>query len=369
MKIKAQASTLGAALSRAAATGRANKKNAAPVRIVASNGLVSVTCSGSHVAITAALTAEVIEPGQAAVAVDRLCSLIAAFAAGAAVTISTAESMTTIVCGNSRSRLPMIPIDDLPVVLAIDMEIGRVEISGADCLTLLEPAAVAANETTRFSLCGVFWHSVGDRLVAAASDGIRLIRVDIPAGKFSAEGLIVPREAAAVISGLVKRQGRLTLRRSRTLLAVVGPDFEYITRLIAADYPPYQAIVPADSPNAITCDRADLLATLWRLHAVALAEPTPLVALAFERAPQLRLYLARQPDDGADAIPAEARGATRIAAPLRQLADMINEFGSDRICIEAATGQPIVIHGDRGKLAVIAATAWDFGDSEKLETK
>src|SRR5258708_10991407 len=97
---------------------------------------------------------------QVAVVSDRLTALAAGFATSAKIMISGAETgMVTIEGGYSRSRLPVIPIDDLPTVLAIDGEIGHVEISGADLLSLLSPLPAADTERTRFYLCRVVWQS------------------------------------------------------------------------------------------------------------------------------------------------------------------------------------------------------------------
>lgn len=370
MKIVAHAGTIASALALAAAA-RPNKRIPAlsAVRIVATDGTVSVTCSDNSFAITAKAAAEVIEPGQTAVAADRLASLTAGFAVGEKVTISTAENLATIVCGNSRSRLPVFPWDDLPAALTPDGEIARVEITGADCLILLEPLPAAATEATRFYLCGIFWHSLDERLVAVATDGHRLIHTCIAAGNFSERrDLILSREAAAVLFRLIKstRPDVVTLRRSRTLLIVTAPDFEFVSRLIDGTFPAYENVLPAASPNAVTCNRAELLAALSRLSAVAAVEPA-LLALSFDSPPHLNVTLARQPDDGVDAVVAETVGAAKVAVPLNQFAGMVGEFDSEHVRIEAAANKPLVLRADGDKLALIVPSAWNFQHEEKEE--
>jgi DNA polymerase-3 subunit beta len=252
-------------------------------------------------------------------------------------------------------------------VLAIDGEIGDVEISGADLLSLLSPLPAADTEPTRFHLCGVFWHNVGDKLVAVSTNGRRLIRACVTASQFS-EGrdLIVASETAAALLRIIKstKPGRVTLRRSRTLLAVIGPDFCFTSRLVEGKFPAYEAVIPAASPNTIICDRTELVAALARLAAVATVEPS-LLALSFDGAPQLEVSLARQPDDGRDAIGAETVGDAKVALPLRQLADMLEEFRGDRIHLDAASGKPLVLRGEDKKLALIMPSAWNFGNKEE----
>jgi hypothetical protein len=104
----------------------------------------------------------------------------------------------------------------------------------------------------------------------------------------------------------------VTLRRSQRLLAVVTPEFEFTTQLIAGPFPDYQRVIPAVSGNSAACDRAELLAALARLEAVSTADAA-LVALVFGGAAHVDVYLARQPDDGRDAIDAEVTGVAMTA--------------------------------------------------------
>ena len=295
------------------------------------------------------------------VSADRLAALVAGFAPGAPVTLSATESIAMIVCGNSHSRLSIVPWNDLPDVLAIDSAIANVEVGGGECLLLLEPlSAAAARNSTRFYLCGIFLHTVGDQLIAVCTDGVRLIRVGISAAEFSAtRDLILPQEAAMVLRWLVTRTkpDKVMLRRSQNLLAVTGPDFEFVSRLIDFKYPAYEAVVPVVSPNAVpltapNCSRRFLV---WRRSRLLTRRCWRCLGLTQGRS---KLFLARQPDDGADAIAAQAHGAAKIAVPISQLSAMIDEFKGERIQLEAAG--PLVIRSKGEKLALLMPSAWNF---------
>ena len=123
MKLVAQASVLANAVTLAATAMR--RKPLA--RVVTADDAVSVTCSDNHIAISANAAATVLEPGAVALSADRLAAVTSGFPASAMVTMSTAEGAAAVVCGNSRSRLAIVPWTDLPSVLAIESEIGRVE--------------------------------------------------------------------------------------------------------------------------------------------------------------------------------------------------------------------------------------------------
>src|SRR4051812_6046850 len=149
MKIVAAAGPLADAVMTVTAGVRMTKKKLPAlldaVRLETADDAVLVISSNNRMAIAAVVAAEVIEPGRSAVS-DRLGALASGFAAAADVSMSATEHAATIVCGHSRSRLAVLPWQNLPIVLAIDDEIARVEISGHDCLRLLWPFPAAETE-------------------------------------------------------------------------------------------------------------------------------------------------------------------------------------------------------------------------------
>jgi DNA polymerase III subunit beta len=368
VKFTAAAAALASAMSLAGAAVRGGKKDATVHMVADDDGTVKCSCTGSAITITTLIAADVIEPGQIAAATDRLAGLAAGFSPTAELAISAGAGFATITSGNSKSRLPLIPVDDLPDALVIDLETGRVEIAGKDLLTLLEPLAAADSDTTRFYLCGVFLHSTDNKLVACATDGAKLIRTSVAAGPLSEAGLILPRETGAILSRIVRaaKPAKLSLISSRNLVAAHWPGFSFVSRLIDAKYPDYSRVIPPSSSASVTCNRADLIAALTRLGAVAAADP--LLALSFDHAPRLNVLLARQPGDARDAVAAETVGEGRVVVPLGQLVAMLSEFEGARIRLDVGDGQrPVLIHGDNGKLALLTACRWIFSSNEKRE--
>jgi DNA polymerase III subunit beta len=370
VKFVAQAGPFASAVARATAGVRTSKKKLpallGAVRIETADGAVLISCSSNHMAISARVEAEVIEPGHVAVP-DRLAALT--FAAKAELTLSTTANNATIACGNSRSRLDILPWQDLPDPLALTGETASLVIVDAGLLRLLWPLyVVESGPTARHIFSGLFLHNTGD-LVSVAVDGAgtRLMRAKIiQAGEFShGRDLIIPALSVQVLSRLLRpvQNREVQLRRSRTLFAVDTDSFSFVTPLVAAQFPEYERLIPASSSNRASCDRAELAASLGRLVAVSTAE-SPLVALCWgASAGSLNVYLARQPENGSDAIEAAIAGEASVATPLPQLADMLHEFGGDRIHFETSEGSPLVIRDD-GQLALITRSKWIFGKEE-----
>jgi DNA polymerase III subunit beta len=337
------------------------------VHVRAADNGVSLTANVLDFAITLKTEAEVTEPGDTAVPLKALATLVAGYSKDTTITIS-ADKVMTITSGNGRFRLPTIPIDDMPAQLELEQETS-VELETADLLRLLTVTAAASTETTRFYLNGTFMHTIGGDLVAAATDGHQLLRVAIPASVFSTDrSCIIPLKAATIIQKLLKKTKpeKVALRRSKTLLMVQTPSVTFITRLIDAEFPAYEQVIPKASKNTVVCDSGELIAALKRLAAVA-ADDKALIALRWKGGGKLEVFLAKQPDDGHDVVVAETTGNGQVAAKLSLLAELLEEIDGDTISLSTdSAGAPIVITrvGDERLLALLMPCAHNFAIHE-----
>jgi DNA polymerase III subunit beta len=363
MKGSAPAGVLAKAISLACAVKRGADGGVA--HLATKGDTISITCTDQTVGtIATSASATIHEPGETAVSVGRLAALLSSLAADAIVEIEATTRTINVVCGSTRIRLAAVPLVELPPAIAIAHEVGRVEISRADCLELFETLAAADAGRSRLYLAGTFWHSLNGRLVAVSTDGRRLIRTSVAADMFSEDrSLIVPTEVALSARRLLQKAAapRVTLRRSRTLIAFEVPPFSFTARLVDSSFPAYESIIPPPTSNSVRCDRFDLLAALSRLSAAAPSNDTALVALSWGNGRRLDLYLARSPLDGADVVEAEVHGGTEVALSLPQFAALLKEFSDEHVLLETANELPVVIRGAGEKLALMVRSKWDFG--------
>jgi DNA polymerase III subunit beta len=298
MKITAKAGDLASALALAelALAGlepeRAKRILAlSAVQIHAADSVMMLTANVLDFSITVKTEAEIDEPGGTAVSLKALAALMTGCSPGNTIYVNTTDKVMTITSGNDgRFRLPIIPIDDMPAVPKLEQDAANLELETADMLRLLTVIAAASTETTRYYLNGAFLHSVGGDLVAVATDGHQLMRMAIPASVFSTDrSCIIPLKAATIIQKLLKKTkpGKITLRRSKALLMMETPSITFITKLIDAEFPAYEAVIPKASKNTVVCGSGDLVAALKRLEAVA-ADNSALIERAGKAAPSSR---------------------------------------------------------------------------------
>jgi DNA polymerase III subunit beta len=326
------------------------------VRLVAHESGAAVIGSDRDMTVEIPLPATAESAGEVVIDAGRLAAL--ADNADGDLVMSSTDINVSINNGNGQYRLPVLP--NPPAALVLGAETGRIEISAADVLRLLEPLPAAGSEASRFYLSGVLWHSEPGHLASVATDGTRLLRVAIEADHFSDDRrLIIPTRSALAIGKLVKGEtGTITLRRDRRLLSVAGSSFHAVTALLDATYPDLAPVLPAVSPDAAIVARADLARSVARLLAVAANDsevPALLVIEWFEPGP-MHLYLAREPSNS-DLVEAETTGGAQIAVAPKPLAQLLDQFSDKALRIEISNR--LAIRGD-GKLAVLASCKWQF---------
>ena len=317
------------------------------------DGVAHLAANALDRAVTVTAQAEVEEPGETAVRAVTLAGLADGFPKDATVTIEGDTQGAKVRCGRALYKLPVMPVDQLPPVPAIDDAAGEIELDRKELLEAIKQIAFAAStEETRYYMNGILFHDRDDRLILVATDGHRLAKCQIPSAPFSADhSCIVPNASIAAIVKLLAKTAAedVRLRRSKGLLEVSAPGFVLTSKLIDGTFPDYQRVIPAAPANSATVDHADLAAALTRLDAVSAPEKNlqALVGLSWDPAePVLRLSLPHQPGAADDVIAAMVVGSAPVqtAAQIRHVVELVDELRGKRVCIATAgTGNPILV--------------------------
>jgi DNA polymerase-3 subunit beta len=356
MKITVAAKPLAAALGLAASMVDAKTKIPAlwHARLVAADDNLSITANVLDFALKLSVPATVEAAGEIAVSSAKLAALAGTFSSGdAEIMISTEKApLASIACGRSRFILPTIPIADLPPVLEIKDETGRIELDRSELLAALsKPVFAISAEESRFYLNGIFVHDTDAGLALIATDGSRLARAVLPgaAGLSRDRRLLISRPTVKFLLRLLtdKTIETVTLRRSATLLEITGSSFDFVSKLIDAEYPAYERVLPSLTKNSVIVAGAELVRAIGRVWAVAPeAKTAPTVGLVWTRGePVLRVVVPGWPDLADDLIAAEVSGAGRIAFQIRHGLELLEALKGDRVRIDSSTAprSPILI--------------------------
>jgi DNA polymerase-3 subunit beta len=316
------------------------------------DGTVQLVANALDRVIVAVTKMEVAEPGEAVVRASALAGLVSGLPRDATVIINADAQNARVHCGRATYKLPVLPVEQLPSVPAIDKAAGEVELDRKDLLTAIKQVTFAAStEETRYYLNGILLHDERDQLALVATDGYRLSKRRILSAPFSEDhSCIVPLASIPAITKLLTRvtAEKIRLRRSKALLELSASGLVLTTKLIDGTYPAYENVIPTTPANSVIVDRTDLVGALTRLNAVVeYGKLTGLVGFAWDPAePVLHLSLPNQPGAADDVIAATTAGsaAVQTAAQIHHVIELVDEFRGEALCIATAgAGNPILI--------------------------
>ena len=156
------------------------------------------------------------------------------------------------------------------------------------------------------------------------------------------------------------------LARSKTLFAVEGPGFRFVSKLIDGTYPDYRRLIPKPSGSFAIVDRRELARALDRIAAVVdpQSEAMRLVGLRWSDGESaLHLCIPGWPDLADDVLDAEVASTGKVAVQILHLAEIVAEIEGERIHIDTnGNGGPVLVTDpdDPDVLMLQMPCAWPF---------
>lgn len=194
-----------------------------------------------------------------------------------------------------------------------------------------------STDETRYHLNGVLFESDGQKARMVSTDGHRLSKVERPlvGGPELTPGVIIPRkgllEIRRALEGAVGeleigfQQGHAFLRLGRTAISV---------KLIEAQFPPYEQVIPKDHDKNIALNRLAFLEALKRVSIMS-SDKTWGVKLSVEKG-TLRIT-SDNPDlgEGREELDADYDGpALTVGFNARYFMDVLGEIETQKVVLE-----------------------------------
>lgn len=251
------------------------------------------------------------EPGAATVPARRFSTIVRELPEDP-ITLETKNNHTTILtCSASRFRIPGLPAEDFPIFPPIEST-NNLTIPQPTLKTLIDQTAFAMSiEETRFILNGALLKTTPQGIQLVATDGRRLALASAQPSTGAVEcAVVVPSKTIRELGRLLQEDDDepvvMTPLRDNQLVFQFGA-VTVISRLIEGQFPPYEGVVPAPSPAALTCSRALLMSAIRRASLMTTATSQ---AVVFELAKERLVVSKESPDLGSarEEVPATYTG-------------------------------------------------------------
>lgn len=253
------------------AQGIADRKSTMPMlanvllRTQGKNQLL-VAATDLNVSLTAELKCAVTTEGGITLAAKNLYELIAN-APGEEVTLKKADNhWAEIKSGKVTYRIVGMPDRDFPKV-PDHREATYSTVESSVLREMIERTLFSVcNDETRFHLNGVFFESDGSKCRMVSTDGHRLSKVErtIANGPKLSAGVIIPKKGLLEIRRVLDTGAQCKLAIKTPHLFLAQEDLAIAVKLIDAQFPPYEQVIPKDHKRIITIDRVRFIDGLKR---------------------------------------------------------------------------------------------------------
>jgi DNA polymerase-3 subunit beta len=332
--------------------GVVDKKSTMPVLAnvlinVDGPNLVRVAATDLYLAISGAIPAEVRQGGSTAVPARDLFERIKMMPDGP-VTVSVAASgATEIKSGTSprRYRLHGLPGDSFPALPepAADAPVLELEVEVLATLINSTQFSISTDET-RPHLNSALFEWDGDCVRMVTTDGHRLTKMEaVVSGRQASATMLIPLKAIAELRRLCDEARSEPSRDGApptVSIAQSGPnafftlaDTRFCVKLVDAQFPAYQQVIPGAAERTIRAPRGALVEAL-RAVSLAASDRTGGVKLTLEGSTMRIMSESPESGDGFDEIPVDYTAEPMVIGfNAKYMLDVLGVLPDDEIVI------------------------------------
>ncbi|HEX4478074.1 MAG TPA: DNA polymerase III subunit beta [Polyangiaceae bacterium] len=357
--------------------GVADKKSTMPVLgnvLLEVDGTDSLRLAATdlNLAVSGRIAAEVQKGGSIAVGARDLFERVKMMPDGP-LTITTGEgSSATLRASTSARRYTLhgMPGEEFPAIPEPDAAAQALPLPTELLASLIAHTHFSiSTDDTRLHLNSALFEWEGNRIRMVTTDGHRLskMEIDLP-GKPAAATMLIPlkgiqelRRLADEARGEAKGEGteaanELTLLQSGPNAFFRLPGLQFSVKLVDAQFPPYQQVIPRSTDRIVVAPRL-ALADALRAVSIAASDRTGGVKLSLTR--NTMRFASESPDsgEGFDEVSVDYDGGEiTIGFNARYFLDVLGAFDEERV--EIGIGgelDPVVLrpHGSTDYLSVI----------------
>jgi DNA polymerase-3 subunit beta len=291
-----------------------------------------IAATDLNVSVTAELKASNTAEGGLTVSAKSLHDIVSS-APGDDITLRRADNnWAELKSGKVNFRVVGMPDRDFPKI----PDARESQFSEVDAGTLREmidrTLFSVCNDETRFHLNGVLFESSGDKARMVSTDGHRLSKVDrsLTGGPQLTSGVIIPKKGLLELKRVLEGATMVKVSVRTPYLFVVNDDVTLAVKLIDAQFPPYEMVIPKEHKKTLIIDRSRLIDALKR--AQLMSSDTRGVKLSAEGG--TITITSDNPDLGEvrEELDAEYGGpAVSIGFNPKYVIELLTQMGSDQV--------------------------------------
>ena len=334
------------------------------VLIQAEGSTIECMATDAEIGIRMKVDGTVKEKGTILVSAEKLVDIVKAWPAEQPIDLTTTNDRVEITCGDSVRKIVGFPDKAFPEFPVVDT--AAFAIDGEVLRSVLHKTTFAAptEKIRQTFLNGVYFNLLEDRTEVVATDMIQLALTRCEPLKLSEgkDGFIVPLKAIKEIERTFANSPEIKISRIENQILFADDHATLTSRLVAAEYPKYDSIIPESFVGRVVVSKASIVDTTREIFSRANPK-NALVCLEID-AEQIRISAKiSETDEIYEVLAAESgNGSIRIGLNAEMLIETLSHIETESVSLEFTNAiKPLVVKpiGEEGHICVLCAMRMD----------
>ena len=332
---------------------------ASNVLIRAEGSTIECMATDMEIGIRMKVDGTVKETGTILVPAGKLADIVKAWPAEKPIDLTTTTSnRIEITSGNGVHKTVKLADEEFPQLPSVDK--AAFAIDGEILRSVLHKTefAAPANKARQTCLNGLYFNLLEDRTEIVAANGIQLAIAHCEPFKLSedSDGFIVPLKAVKEIERTFANSPEVRISHIENQILFADERATVMTRLVDAEYPPYEKIIPMSPTVRTVVPKAPILQAMRKVSLVS--DPkTFKVCLEIDEQ-QMRVSAETpQPGEAHETLAVESsNGSIRIGMNAQLLIETLSHIETESVILEFSSAmQPVIVKpiGAEGHLCLI----------------
>ncbi|RKU22785.1 DNA polymerase III subunit beta [Candidatus Poribacteria bacterium] len=335
------------------------------VLIQAEGSTIECMATDAEIGIRMKVDGTVKAEGTILVSAEKLVDIVKAWPAEKPIDLATTtDDQVEITSGDSTRKIVGFPDKEFPQLPSVGTE--AFAINGEILRSVLHKTGFAAytKEDRRF-INGLYFNLLEDRTEVVATDAVQLALTHCEPLKLSGggDGFIVPLKAVKEIERTFANASEIRISRIENQILFADADTTLTTRLVDAEYPEYDSVIPASFEGHVVVPKASIMDTTRDIF--ARANPRNALVCLEINPQQIRISAktSETEDEIHETLAAESgTGSVRIGLNAQMLIETLSHIETASVSLAFRNAmKPLVVKpsGDEGHICLLTPMIMD----------
>lgn len=204
---------------------------------------------------------------------------------------------------------------------------------------IVKTTFATSNDELRLAMTGVYMNIDFNKITFVATDAHKLVKYTFSGLESDVNtSFIIPKKSLSLLRNALPDNGQVQISFNKSNAFFAFGDHSLVCRLIDAQYPNYNAVIPVDNPNTMTVGRTDFLSSLRRIAIYANKTTNQVILNIDDGSLTIEAQDLDFSNEATEQLTCEYKGSpVTIGFNAKFLIEMLNVLDTDEVIMELST--------------------------------